>query len=53
VIPIQHIHPMLVHFPIVLIYLLVAIDLMALVGGSAVTRISGAGTISTFVALAA
>ena len=52
-IPIQHIHPILVHFPIVLIYMLVAIDLVALVGGSAVTRRSGAGTISTFVALAA
>ncbi|TGV51006.1 hypothetical protein EN784_52055 [bacterium M00.F.Ca.ET.141.01.1.1] len=52
-IPIQHIHPILVHFPIVLIYMLVAIDLVALVGGSAVTKRSGAGTISTFVALSA
>jgi uncharacterized membrane protein len=53
VVPIQHIHPILVHFPIVLIYTLVAIDLVALAGGSAVTGKSGAGTISTFVALAA
>jgi uncharacterized membrane protein len=53
VVPIQHIHPILVHFPIVLIYTLAAIDLVALAGGSAVTRRSGAGTISTFVALAA
>ncbi|TPJ04746.1 hypothetical protein FJ428_15625 [Mesorhizobium sp. B2-8-1] len=53
VVPIQHIHPILVHFPIVLIYTLAAIDLVALAGGSAVTRKSGAGTISTFVALAA
>ncbi|WP_244482783.1 MULTISPECIES: DUF2231 domain-containing protein [unclassified Mesorhizobium] len=52
-VPIQHIHPILVHFPIVLIYTLVAIDLVALAGGSAVTGKSGAGTISTFVALAA
>ena len=52
-VPIQHIHPILVHFPIVLIYTLAAIDLVALAGGSAVTRRSGAGTISTFVALAA
>lgn len=52
-VPIQHIHPILVHFPIVLIYTLAAIDLLALAGGSAVTRRSGAGTISTFVALAA
>lgn len=52
-IAIQHTHPILVHFPIVLIYTLVAIDLVALAGGSAVTRRTGAGTISTFVALAA
>lgn len=52
-IAIQHIHPILVHFPIVLIYTLVVIDLVAFAGGNAVTRRSGAGTISTFVALAA
>lgn len=52
-IEIQHIHPILVHFPIVLIYTLVAIDLVALVSSNAVTRRSSVGTISTFVALAA
>jgi uncharacterized membrane protein len=53
VIAIQHVHPILVHFPIVLIYTLVVIDLVALVSGNTVTRRTGAGTISTFVALAA
>lgn len=52
-IEIQHIHPILVHFPIVLIYTLVVIDLVALASSNAVTRRSGVGTISTFVALAA
>lgn len=52
-IEIQHIHPILVHFPIVLIFILVAIDLLALASSNAVTRRSGVGTISTFVALAA
>ncbi|WP_246679950.1 DUF2231 domain-containing protein [Mesorhizobium sp. B1-1-9] len=44
---------MLVHFPIVLIYTLAIIDLVALARGNAVTQRSGAGTISTFIALAA
>jgi len=52
-IEIQHIHPILVHFPIVLIYTLVVIDLVALASGQAVTVRSGVGTISTFVALSA
>ncbi|RUW27765.1 hypothetical protein EN858_01415 [Mesorhizobium sp. M4B.F.Ca.ET.215.01.1.1] len=52
-IAIQHIHPILVHFPIVLIYTLVVLDLVALASSNAVTRRSGVGTISTFVALAA
>lgn len=52
-IDIQHIHPILVHFPIVLIYMLATIDLLALASSNAVTRRSGVGTISTFVALAA
>ncbi|TJV07475.1 MAG: hypothetical protein E5Y12_00610 [Mesorhizobium sp.] len=52
-IPVQHIHPMLVHFPIVLIYTLVVIDLVALARGNTVTKRSGAGTISTFIALVA
>ncbi|RAZ91021.1 hypothetical protein DPM33_12150 [Mesorhizobium hawassense] len=50
---IQHVHPILVHFPIVLIYTLVIIDLAALAGSNAVTMRSGVGTISTFVAVAA
>lgn len=50
---IQHVHPILVHFPIVLIYTLVIIDLAALAGSYAVTMRSGVGTISTFVAVAA
>jgi len=52
-IAIQHVHPILVHFPIVLMYTLVVIDLVALGGGIAVTTRSGVGTISAFVALAA
>ncbi|TPI29893.1 hypothetical protein FJW08_16625 [Mesorhizobium sp. B3-2-1] len=52
-IPAQHIHPMLVHFPIVLIYTLVIIDIVLLAHRNAVTKRSGAGTISAFVALAA
>jgi len=50
---VQHVHPILVHFPIVLIYTLVVIDLVALAGSNAVTMRSGVGTISTFVAVAA
>lgn len=50
---IQHVHPILVHFPIVLIYTLAIIDLVALVGSNAVTMRSGVGTISTFVAVTA
>ncbi|TGQ64710.1 hypothetical protein EN829_028800 [Mesorhizobium sp. M00.F.Ca.ET.186.01.1.1] len=52
-IPVQHIHPMLVHFPIVLIYSLAVFDLVVIARGNALTKRSGAGTISTFVALAA
>lgn len=50
---IQHIHPVLVHFPIVLIYTLVIIDIAALAGSNSITMRSGVGTISTFVAVAA
>src|SRR4051794_26609757 len=49
----QHIHPVLVHFPIVLMYALVVIDLAALANRNAVTTRSGVGTISTFAAVAA
>lgn len=50
---IQHVHPILVHFPIVLIYMLAVIDIAALAGSNAVTMRSGVGTISTFVAVGA
>lgn len=50
---VQHIHPILVHFPIVLIYTLVVIDLIAVASSNALTMRSGVGTISSFVALAA
>ncbi len=50
---IQHVHPILVHFPIVLVYTLVIIDMAALAGSNAVTMRSGVGTISTFVAVGA
>ncbi|WP_192248569.1 DUF2231 domain-containing protein [Mesorhizobium silamurunense] len=50
---IQHIHPILVHFPIVLMYALVVIDLAALANRNAVTTRSGVGTISSFAAVAA
>ncbi|TGS13844.1 DUF2231 domain-containing protein [Mesorhizobium sp. M2E.F.Ca.ET.209.01.1.1] len=50
---IQHIHPMLVHFPIVLMYVLVIVDLAALANRNAVTTRSGIGTISTFAAVGA
>ena len=50
---IQHVHPILVHFPIVLVYTLGIIDMAALAGSNAVTRRSGVGTISTFVAVGA
>ncbi|MGT2466192.1 DUF2231 domain-containing protein [Mesorhizobium atlanticum] len=50
---IQHIHPILVHFPIVLMYALVVIDLAALAHRNAVTTRSGVGTISTFAAVGA
>ncbi len=46
-IPVQHIHPMLVHFPIVMIFMLAAFDLIATVRGSSVTGRTTAGNIST------
>ena len=45
-IPLQHIHPMLVHFPIVFFLSLAAFDLIAAIRGSNVTGRSRAGTIS-------
>ncbi len=50
-IPVQHIHPMLVHFPIVLIFLLTAFDLFATIFGRSVTGRTAVGNISTSVAV--
>lgn len=49
--PIQHIHPMLVHFPIVLIMLLAAFDILATLMGESVTGRTTAGTLSTLLAV--
>lgn len=46
-IPVQHIHPMLVHFPIVLIFFLTAFDILATLRGHSVTGRTVAGNIST------
>ncbi len=46
-IPVQHIHPMLVHFPIVLILFLTAFDVVATLRGRSVTGRTVAGHIST------
>ncbi len=51
--PVQEIHPVLVHFPIVLMYTLLVLDLVALSGHRDVTVRSDTGTISTFIALSA
>ena len=50
-IPVQHIHPMLVHFPIVIIFGLAAFDLLATVWGHSVTGRTTAGNISTSLAV--
>lgn len=49
--PIQHIHPMLVHFPIVLIMLLAAFDIVATMFGQTVTGRTTIGTLSTLLAV--
>ena len=46
-IPVQHIHPMLVHFPIVLIFMLAAFDVLASLRGCSVSGRTVAGNIST------
>lgn len=46
-ISIQHIHPMLVHFPIVLIILLAGVELVAVALGRDVTGRSAIGNLST------
>ena len=52
-IPLQHIHPMLVHFPIVFFLSLAAFDVIATVRGADVTGRSTAGTVSFTLALLA
>jgi uncharacterized membrane protein len=52
-IPVQHIHPMIVHFPIVLIFLLAAFDLIAVARGHQVSGRTTAGNISTSIAVLA
>jgi uncharacterized membrane protein len=50
-IPIQHIHPMIVHFPIVLIILLAAVDTFASFSGKSVTGRTVAGNLSVSLSL--
>jgi uncharacterized membrane protein len=52
-IPLAHIHPMLVHFPIVFFLSLAAFDVIAALRGANVTGRSVAGTISFVLALLA
>ena len=49
--PIQHIHPMLVHFPIVLVYLLAAFELVATLMGRTVTGRTASGNVATGLAI--
>lgn len=52
-IPVQHIHPMIVHFPIVLIFCLAAFDVIATFTGHSVSGRTVAGNISTVLAVLA
>ena len=52
-IPIQHIHPMLVHFPIVLVFALGLFDLAATIRGASVTGRTAVGNVSTSIAVLA
>ena len=52
-IPLQHIHPMLVHFPIVFIFVLATVDLVATLRGASVTGRTAAGNLSTGITIAA
>jgi len=52
-IPVQHIHPMLVHFPIVFVFVLAAFDVVATLRGATVTGRTAAGHVSTGLALGA
>ena len=51
--PIQHIHPILVHFPIVFILCLAALDLIATARGSVVTGRGALGNVSSGLAILA
>lgn len=51
--PIQHIHPIFVHFPIVLIFTVTLIDIIGLSQREDMTVRTGVGTISTGLAVAA
>ena len=50
-IPVQHIHPMLVHFPIVLIFLLAVFDLISALRGNSISGRTVAGNISAALAV--
>lgn len=52
-VPLQHIHPMLVHFPIVLIMVLAVFDVIATVRGLTVSGRTISGSVSTSIAVAA
>ena len=52
-VPVQHIHPMLVHFPIVLIFLLAGFDVVAMFLGYSVSGRTAAGNLSTGLAVLA
>jgi uncharacterized membrane protein len=50
-IPVQHIHPLIVHFPIVFFLSLVAIDIIATFRGNSVTSRTALGHLSTGLAI--
>jgi uncharacterized membrane protein len=52
-IPVQHIHPMLVHFPIVFVFVLALFDVVATLRGATVTGRTTAGHVSAAIAVAA
>ncbi|MBG1231497.1 DUF2231 domain-containing protein [Aestuariivirga litoralis] len=52
-IPVQHIHPMIVHFPIVLVFLLLGFDTIASFMGKSITGRTVAGNLSLTLALLA
>jgi uncharacterized membrane protein len=52
-IPVEHIHPMIVHFPIVFVLVLAVFDLVAVARGSTVSGRTVAGNISTGLAVLA